>query len=163
MITLEMEIVSPDEVEIAGQKVTIAGVPTKNYYTCKVLDKDGKVDEEATKEALARVFVSNNPDFPSLYERCGLDGSKEDPENPNVKQFIGLCVYTQMTCEVDEQRQTPTAEQIAKAKANKVTDMRKIGDIMKHPVTGKPLVKYWPKCQEIFGVAPSGAAANKPY
>ena len=161
MITLKAEVIAPDEKEIAGRKVNVSGIPTTNYYTTKIFGDDGQVDVEATKEARRRTFgPSNDPDNPSLYERLGLDGSKVDPENPNMKELVGLCFLSQMTCEVAEQRKTPTAEQVAKAKK---AGTKPQGDLMKHPVTGKNLVKYWPKIVEIFGRAPSGAGGNKPY
>jgi hypothetical protein len=164
MITLEMEVVSPETYDIGGEQVEIAGIKTTQYYTTTIFQEDGKtVDEEATREAYKRVFVSGDSENPALFERFGLDGRSEDPNNPNVKQLEGLCVYTQMSPDVEEQRKSPTKEQLDKAKKAGVKNMREVGDIMKNPITGKAMVRYWPKVREIFGIAPSNAAANKPY
>lgn len=165
MITLEFEVVSPETYDVAGKLVNIAGVSAnlKRYYTTKVLNDDETVDEEETAAKRAQVFgPSDDTDNPCLYELFGLDGSQEDPENPNVKQFEGLCVYTQMSSKCDQQRKTPTAEQLAKAKKAGINP-REAGDIMKHPVTGKPMVKYWPQIDKIICKADSAVAANKPY
>lgn len=162
MITLEMEVISPEEVDIAGQKVNISGIKTTSYYTTKVIE-DGEVDQERTENAIKRVFHSDDPQVPSLFQRFGIDGNTVDKDNPDVKQLIGKCVYCQMSSNVEEQRKTPTPEQIETARKNGVTNMRTVGDIMKNPVTGKPLIKYWPKIDEIFGLAPEGAGSNKPY
>jgi len=149
MITIESEVVQPETYNVGGQDINIAGVKVKSYYTCKVMEGD-VVNEEKTAQARSRVFVSANPEQPSLWDKLGLDGSKEDPENPNVKQLEGICFYAQMSSRPDEQRKTPTAEQIALAKSK---GQRALGDIMKNPVTGKALCKYWPQIDEIFGVA----------
>jgi hypothetical protein len=162
-ISLETEIVRPETYMVGEQEVNIAGVKARPQFPLmtKIFDERGELDEEKTAACRARVFVSTNPDQPSFWEKLGLDGSKEDPENPNVKQLEGLIIMVQMSSRLDEQRRTPTAEQIAKAKK---AGIKPIGDIMKHPGTGKVLVKYWPQIDEIFGISKNTTAGgNKPY
>src|ERR1017187_1915467 len=131
MITLKLEVVSPEQKEIGGKLVNIAGITTTNYFTTTILGEDKQIDIEETKEARRKVFgTSGDPENPSLYERLGLDGSKENPENPNMKALLGICVFTQMFSESDEQRKTPTADELAKAKKNNVHPS-KAGAIMK--------------------------------
>jgi hypothetical protein len=149
MITLELEVVEPATYPIGDQEVNIAGVKAKMYFITKMFDENGNVDESKTANCRSRVFVSANPEKPSLYDQLGLDGAAADPENPNVSEMLGKVVYTQMSSEPTEQRKTPTADEIAKAKK---AGTRPVGAVMKHPKTGKPLVKYWPKIDEIFGL-----------
>jgi hypothetical protein len=158
MITLEMEVVSPDTYDVAGQLVNIAGVKTTNYYS---IEGD---DDEGTAKAQRRVFKSDNPEFPSLAEKFRLDWTDADRLNPPVKELVGKVVMTQMDSDEDPQRRTPTAAQIEKAKANKT---KPEGDVMIHPVTKKPIYKYYPRVKEIFALAEGGnteaASGNKPY
>jgi hypothetical protein len=149
MITLELEVIEPNTYTIGEQEVNIAGVKAKMYFVTKFVDSEGVVDELKTANARSRVFVSNNPEQPSLYDKLGLDGSAVDPENPNMNDLLGKVVFTQMSSEAVEQRKTPTADEIAKAKK---AGTRPVGAVMKNPITGKPLIKYWPKIDEIFGV-----------
>lgn len=155
MITLEMEVVAPETYDVAGQLVDIAGVKTTSYYTTVNLQDSEKSARalEACKELFRRLF----PNHP---ERA----DKFNPENPDLTGLKGLCVLTQMNSRTQEQRKTPTAKQIEDAKK---AGQRPEGDIMKHPVTGKPLIQHWPNLVEIFGVAPANVAAkataNKPY
>lgn len=165
MITLGFEVVSPEDYQVGDKLVNIAGVSANlsKYFTTKVLDDNEQEDVEETKSKREQVFGSSgDPDSLSLYEAFGLDGSKEDPENPNVKQFEGLCVYCQMSSKIEQTRKTPTAEQLAKAKKAGINP-RDAGDIQKHPVTGKPMVKYWPQIDKIICKADATVAANKPY
>lgn len=160
MITLVSEIVLPDTKEIAGQQVNIAGVKCQpQYYTTKTIE-GGEVDEDKTEAAYRRVFYSDHSEKPSLYQLLGFDGSKEDVENPNIKQLVGVYFYAQISAKKVEDRKTPTAAQIEAAKK---TGKRPEGDVQKHPVTGKLLVKYWPEIKQIFGVAPKSVGSNKPY
>ena len=154
-ITVETEVVTPSTYNIAGEEVNIAGVKARCAFPfmTKLFNEDGSVDEDRTANARARVFVSNNPEQPSLWEVLELDGSKEDPENPNVKQLEGMLVMVKMSSQEDIQRKTATSEQVAKAKA---AGKRPEGDIMKNLRTGKAECKYWPRVEEIYGLAPDG-------
>lgn len=151
-ITLEFETVAPETYDIAGQEVIIGGVKarTKFPFMTKIFNEDGTVNEIATADSRKRVFGPDEGDKTSMWTRFGLDGSKEDPENPNVQQLVGIKVLTQMSSNEQEERKTPNAEQLAKAKKS---GTRAVGDIMKNPVTGKAMCKYWPQVDEIFGVA----------
>lgn len=155
MITVESEVVSPETYTIGDQEVNIAGVKVRpQYFTTKAVGDDGK-----TENARKRVFVSTDPSAPSLWEKLELDGSKEDPENPNVKQLEGLYIMVQMSSDEQVQRKTPTADQIAKAKKS---GTRPEGDVMKNPKTGAKLVKYWPQVDEIFGVTTAPGKSGGP-
>lgn len=47
MVTVECEVVTPQEVEVGGEQVNIAGVSTTNYFVTTVIDPKTKtVDEE---------------------------------------------------------------------------------------------------------------------
>ena len=37
---------------------------------------------------------------------------------------------------------------------------KKVGAVIKNPVTGKPLISYWPKVDEIFGAAEVGTGGQ---
>lgn len=143
MITLEFEIDSPETVQIAGEDVTVAGVTLKHYAVTKSVDADGNVDAEKTKACEERVFVSVHRDRPSLYELFGEDGAAVDKENPELK-FKGKRVHATLGCEVRERRKTPTPEQVKKGQQ---------GDVLLNPITGKPQVSYYPKINQIFGLA----------
>lgn len=141
MIVLEMEVVSPTEVQVGNDTVNIAGVKTTNYYTTQSF-VDGVLDVEKT--------AKNRSDLEKLYATFGLDFTEFNPENPDLSGFKGKSVYTQMSPEIQEQRKNPSAEQIADAKAKGVKFVQ--GDIMLNPITGKPLVSYRPNVREIFGL-----------
>ena len=151
MVTLEMEVVSPDEVEVGGVMYNIAGVPTKNYFTTQT------DDEEKTANARKRLV--------DLLTNLGLDTSALNWDNlgPQLQDLKGKLVLTMMGSQPDARRKTPTAAQIEAAKKQGLKDFSQIGDVMKNPVTGKPLINYWPKCDEIFGLAPDQTGGGKPY
>lgn len=153
MVTVECEVVTPQEVEVGGEQVNIAGVSTTNYFVTTVIDPKTKtVDEEATAKKRGQ--------FREFWEKCGLDSSEINWDNIEVKKLEGKVLLTQMESEMEEKRATPTAEQIAKAKEKGV---RPEGTIMKNPVTGKPLVNYWPKIREFFGLSPDQTPSANPY
>lgn len=162
MYTMECEVITPTSVNIGGEDIEIAGVKTLNYYTTKVIG-----DEEKSAKCLERL-TGTNPERPGILRI--LLGAQADellkdfnPENPNPeieKAIKGKCILTMMSPEIVEQRKNPTLEQIEEAKKKK---KRAEGDVMKHPVTGKPLVGYRPLIREVFCLAPEGAAANRPY
>lgn len=163
MFTIKCEVITPEVVDVGGEQVGIAGVETTNYFTTKtfVKGKDGSlsVDEEKSaknlkncKELIGKLF----PDKPEYLEQY-------NPENPDaemLKAMVGLCILTQMSPEKEEKTKNPTSEEIAKAKAKGEYPK---GQVMKHPVTGKPLIAYRPQIKEIFALAPEGSAVNKPY
>jgi len=87
-----------------------------------------------------------------LYENFGLKSDKLNFENP-VLELKGKLVHALLYGKPEEQRRAPTKEQLAKG--------LKQGDIIKHPITGQPLVQYWPQIDEIYG--PANSDTNKPY
>ena len=139
-IHMKFEVQSPSEVEIAGKQVNISGVEVDRYYPVTCLkEKDGEIDADKTAAARERMA--------ELYEQLGLDFSKFDPANPDVKSMQGKVVLCAMSCGSEPQRKTPTAEQAAKGQRQ--------GDIMVNPVTGKQMVYFKPFISEIFGLAPA--------
>lgn len=142
MIVLEMEVVSPAEVQVGNDTVNIAGVKTTNYYTTQSF-VDGVIDPEKT--------AKNRSNLEKLYAAFEIPFEDFNPENPDLSSFKGKSVYTQMAPDVQEQRKNPTAEQIADAKAKGIKFVQ--GDVMLNPITGKPLVSYRPNVKEIFGLA----------
>lgn len=155
MITIECEVVQPQEVEIDGVMVTIGGIKTTNYLTTQVLTKDG-IDEEKTTSALKRVTDFLRPLFPDNPEYVD-NFNPIAPDKDMLKALKGKIVLTMMESEVEERRKTPTVAQIEAAKKQNV---RPQGDLMKHPMTGKVLINYWPKIREFFGPAPESVTSN---
>lgn len=146
MITLHFEVDRPESVEIAGEEYNVAGVKAKQYYPTIVFSDptSGIIDEEKTAKAQERVK--------RLYENFGLKSDNINFENP-VLEFKGKLVHALMYSKAEAQRRAPTKEQLAKG--------IKEGDVIKHPISGEPLVSYWPQVDEIYG--PANADANKPY
>lgn len=135
MITLELEVQHPDEVEIAGEQVTVAGLKIKRYLPTKVGD-----DEEKTEKALARVEAE--------YKLFGLDFDGFNPENP-VLGFKGKLVHVRLYSKEKESRKAQTPEQ---KKAGKQ------GDAILNPLTNKPVVSYEPSIAEVYGLAQESGA-----
>lgn len=148
MITFDWEVVEPQEVEINGEMVNIAGIKTKTYNVVTNF-VDGVIDDAKTNASRERVK--------KLYEDAGLSTEGLDYENLNVDGFKGLAFYVKMDSSITEQRKTPTAAQIEAAKKS---GKRAEGDIMKNPVNGKVLVNYYPQVREIFGLCPTVGKAN---
>lgn len=145
MITLKFEVVAPEEMEVAGDKFNIVGVPIQYWNITQVMDGES-VDVEKTQNAAKHTK--------KLYEAFGMDSSNINPENP-VLGFKGKCVYALLENDPKEKRKSPTAEQLAKG--------QKQGDVMIHPGTKKPLVTNYPKISKIFCVAEVAGVTDKPY
>ena len=137
MITMEHEVIAPQEVEIGGKMVTVAGTKIKTYNVTQSINEAGEVDMEKTESIRERLE--------KLYAAYGLDFTTFNAENPDVTGFVGKCVHAYVVANPTEKRKSPTAEQLKKGE--------KQGDILKNPITGKPMVEYWPKIDEIFGLA----------
>lgn len=147
MLTIECEVVSPTSYEIPGVgEVNIQGVKAVVYQTYKVFGEDGQVDVEKTAKA---------------QERCkklllDLEIPEEDINwdnlGPVVAGLKGKLIMTNMKSKVDKERKTPTVAQIEEARK---TGKRAEGDIMRHPKTGKELIKYWPNIVEVYGIVPA--------
>lgn len=148
MITLKHEIVAPEEVEVAGEKITIAGVKANllNYLVTKSIDEEGKVDESKSsglKEQLVDAYKNYGVD---------LQGAEVNVDNPPLG-FKGKLVYAVLDDEAKAMRKTPTKEQLDKG--------QKIGDVMLHPQTKLPMIEHWPKIVKI--ICPAEQPANTPY
>lgn len=135
MITLKFEVVSPESATVAGKEYNIAGVETQPYYAVtKSLNPDGTEDLEKSAVLKERTL--------DLYSKFGLP-APENLENPTLG-FKGKTVWVLMQSETRERRKAPTADQLAKGVRQ--------GDVICNPITGQPLVNYYPKVSEIFGV-----------
>lgn len=138
-IVLEMEVVTPASKEVAGVEYNIAGLKTQNYFSVNGYNEDGEPDAERT--------TSNRAKIKALYEQFGLP-APEDYEVPlDTSAFKGKIVLTQMRSKINKVRKTPTLEQMKK---------NELGDVQKHPITGKEMITYWPEVVEIYGLAPEG-------
>jgi hypothetical protein len=135
MITLELEVQHPDEVQIAGEAVSVAGLKIKRYLPTK-----NNEDADKSEKALVRLEQE--------YKLWGLDFDGFNPENP-VLNFKGKLVHVRLYSKEKESRKAPTPEQ---KKANQ------LGDILKNPVTGKPVVSYEPNIAEVYGLAAEAGA-----
>jgi len=142
MLTLNFEVVSPQEKEVAGEMVSLAGVKAKKYYVTSALDESGDVDVEKSERCVETIN--------KLADSLGIESL--DLSNIDTKPWLGKLCLVQMSSNVTEQRKTPTASQIEAAKK---AGKRPEGDVMKHPVSGKNLIEYWPQIDEIFGLASS--------
>ena len=141
MITLQFEINSPQEVEIAGEQVNVASAKTLPKWLVLQVAEDGVVDAAKTADAVERAK--------EFYRLCGMELT--DPENPTLG-FKGKLFHAQIYNKADEKRKTPTAEQ---KKAGKQ------GDILKNPITGKDEIRNQPAIAKIYG--PAEGDVNKPY
>lgn len=144
MLTLKFEVDSPEEVNVAGELYNVAGARTTGYYVTQVMNEDGTLDEEKTANAQKRVR--------DLYEKFGLPSDNINFENPELG-FKGKLQWALLYADEQQQRKSPTKEQLAKGV--------KQGDVIKHPITGVPLIAYYPKIDQFFGLATQ--AANKPF
>lgn len=145
MITLKFECVSPEEVEVAGEMINIAGVqPSPLYIVTQAMDEDGTLNVEKSANGAKRLEA--------MYKAFGLPTSPLNPENPTLG-FKGKQVYALLYPDTSEKRKSPTAAQLAAG--------QKQGDVMINPVTKQPLVNHFIKIGEIFGLAP--VDANKAF
>jgi hypothetical protein len=168
LLTVPWEIVSPDTKMIGEEEYNMAGIasnPMSHLYFTTIVPND----EESSKNCLDR--LTNNGEPLGFLRICFPDNPKIvdgfNPENPGtdiIKGLSGKCLLVSMYGEKNEQRKTPTAAEVAEAKKKNV---RPEGAVMKHPVTGKPLVTYLPKIRDIFAIAPEamakGIGDKKPY
>jgi len=158
LLTVEWEVVAPEQREIAGEMYTMAGIKSSgmNHLYFTTLNPE---DAEKSANALDRLtgtgeqpgfLVKCFPDNPELLQSFNPENVSEDI----IKGLKGKLLYVQMNGEAQFQRKTPTAAQVEEAKAKK---QRPEGDIQTHPVTGAKLITYLPKVREIFGEAPASA------
>lgn len=141
MVVIDFEFTQPTEVEILGGLYNIAGVKAqKRYYTITKTENGNRVAAQG-REALQ-----------FLFDQVGYT-DPVDWENPPISVLKGKNWLVGQEAEEKIKRKTPTLAQVEEAKAKGVSPM---GDPQKHPVTGKPLVQYWPSVTDVFAVAPDG-------
>jgi hypothetical protein len=156
-IALELEVIAPTIYNISGVDVDISGVKARQYMGVTIMDLEDKdkIDMEKTKKARKRVTT--------FFKSMGIEVGEVDADgvsttldwnNLDVKQLEGKICFCKMSSDVVEQRKTPTQAQLEKAKKEGVHP-NQAGDIMKHPMTGKKLVDYWPQIDEIYGAVPA--------
>lgn len=135
MITLKFEVHAPQTANIAGTEYVVAGVEIPFYTVTKSINADGVVDEEKQENVKKRLNA--------LYAQFGLP-EPTDLENPTLG-FKGKKVWALLSSDKQEKRKAPTAEQAARGEE---------GEVITNPITGQPLINYWPRINEIFGLAP---------
>ena len=143
MITLNFEVVAPEEVIVKGEAYNIAGARVSPMYLTTQSMKDGEVDVEKTSAAAGRIE--------KMYNAFGLDFSTFNPENPTLG-FKGKEVFAALYADEDVVRKDPTPEQLKRGEQ---------GDPQVNPVTGKDRIQYFTKIDEIFGLAKKDP--TKPY
>lgn len=136
MVTLSWEIVSPQQVEIGDGQYVIAGIKCGDTYYTTSNPKDLTKQENARKR------------FEEFCTKLGIDPATINWDNVDTKPFLGKLVFVMISPDVEERRKNPTAAQLA---ANPKAE----GDVMRNPINGQPLVDYYPKIREVFGLAPS--------
>jgi hypothetical protein len=136
MITFKYEVVSPEEVDIGGTMVNIAGTSIKTWQVCQTLE-DGVVNTEKSEK--------NLESLKKLYAAYGLPVDNINPENPDTSGFVGKCVFAYLYNDTQDKRKSPTAAQLAAG--------QKQGDVLINPVTKQPMKNNYPKVGEIFGLA----------
>lgn len=144
MVEITWELVEPASVLIGEHEVNIAGVESRAYYTISKTDADtGKKVSASGKEKLEFFF-----------SQVGV--TDVDWENPPVQHLLGKCFLTCVECRPDPRRKTPTATQV---ETSKRLNKKPEGDMMTNPVTGLPMLNYWPEVKEVFGLSPDGHVA----
>lgn len=156
MITLDWEVVLPTDVEVAGEMVNIAGVKCKSYYNVTVFD-EGEIDKDKTSKVRLRLHNPNKKD--GLFDMLDIKPEDINWDNPDVDVLKGKAFFVMMEPKVEEKRKNPTLVELEEAR-KKGIHPSKAGAIMKHPVTGKPIVDYWPEIKQIFALAPEGSVGT---
>jgi hypothetical protein len=136
MITLEFEVVSPDAVNVAGEDYNVAGQKTRPmYFVTQSIDAEGNLDISKTENIKKRLD--------DLCEKFGVPPIT-NPENPDVAVFKGKEVWALLASDIQQKCKSPTADQLSRG--------LKQGDVIKDPITGKPVVSYWPKIDSFYGL-----------
>jgi len=134
MVTLEWEIVNQEPKRIGADLFEFDGIKVTSYSVLRVMEGEDAEDK------------SNNC-FRQYQERflipCGIDVSEGwDDENP--PSLKGKVVYAGCYGKEQPSYKTPTDEQKAQGK--------KVGDILKDPITGKDVITYVPQIERIYGL-----------
>ena len=141
MVTVNTEIVTPEEMEIDGEMVTLSGVKARNFFVVKNLK-----DESKTTEA--------RKNFEELWSKILEIKDPINWDNIDTKKMLGLCVWVFMESEEEERRSDATA-------AEKAKNPRAEGKILINKRTGKPMVNYWPTIREFQCLAPNSGKTAK--
>ena len=138
MITLDFEISSPDAINVKGEDYNVAGQKVgSQYVVTQSIDGEGNLDVVKTESCKKR-----------MDDMCTKFGVPliDNPENPDVSVFKGKKVWALLKGDTKEKRKTPTQEQLSKG--------IKEGDVIQDPMTGQPVVTYWPVVDQFYGLAP---------
>lgn len=146
-IVMETEVVAPTMYEIAGEEVNIQDVKVTMYQAYTVMDGE-EIDKDKTDKARARC-LDLLKNLEAVEQSATVSDVSWDNLGPVLAPLKGKIILTQMSSRVTPQLKTPTAAQIATAKA---AGKRPEGDVMKHPKTGKDLIKYWPQIVDVYGL-----------
>lgn len=149
-VAFDWEVVEPQEVEINGEMVNIAGIKCKTYATVTNY-VDGIVDDSKTTASRERLK--------KLFEDAGLTFEGADFENLDVSGFKGLLFYVKMDSTRQEQRKTASVAELEEAKKKGIHPSQ-AGAVMKNPATGKDLISYFPAIREVFGLCASTGATK---
>lgn len=155
MITLSLELDSPDEVEIGGEMYTIGGIKTKFYIVTAVLPPEGAPDDVVAK--CAEKTENCKKRAIGLLTSMGMEESSINWDNINVQPLKGKLVYCMMESNPVERRANPTAAEIIAARSRGKEPQ---GRILKDPIKGHNLVDYWPSTVQIFGLVPGATTTT---
>jgi hypothetical protein len=160
MITLNFEIVVPEEVEIDGELVNVTGVKVRPFYIITHVysktERDGNgnpiIDKELTvTKQKSAAEVLNSLGFESPYDWDNLGAM--------VAGLKGKIILAAVESEMVPKTKTPTSIQIQEGIARGFRKEQIHGDTMINPITKRPLVDYWPKIVSIFGISPDQSLA----
>jgi len=138
MYTLKFEVAAPSEVEDDdGNPMTVAGISVS--YWCVTKNTTGTKDEnpEQATERCKKNFIK-------LLEAFELPTDNIDWDNP-TGGFKGKLVYALVEDNPTEQRGSPTKADLAKG--------IRVGPILLHPKTKKPLIQHYPVIKDFYGIA----------
>jgi len=141
MFTLNFEIDRPEEIEIAGERVNVAGVKTQPTWVVTKVFEDGVLNEQKSAAAIKRA----NELMASLGE------PPLDPENPQLA-LKGKLFHVRAFGKSEPVLKAQTAEQRAAGKP---------GDPIKNPITGEAEIRCSIVIEKFYG--PAEAAVNKSY
>lgn len=150
MITRTWEIVAPEEVQINGKTVNVAGTKATQYMVTQVNPPQNATEEE--KEECAKKTRNKMGQLYADYDKLGIPYSEDgiDAENPTLGAN-GLTADWVMDAERTVMRQAPTAEQAAK---------RQLGDPIRD-ANNKEIESYRPRLVMLLGR--STAQVGTPY
>lgn len=152
MLTINWEVKTPAEKEVDGEMILLSGVKMDSYYSVKSFDANGKEDLVKTEKAKENVK--------ELFRLLELNPDEINWDNIDTKPLLGKLCMVLITPDESPMRRNPTASQIEAAKK---LGKRAEGDLMLNPKTKKPIIQYWPKVREVFGLAPVQDGVQVPY